>query len=958
MATTLGPDMMLGTHPSSSPDDATTRAYALPALVDAALKNLPSDSPMASPRNAMPPPNPHFVFPARPSSSSAPSSFSRATGRRTRSTIDVNVNEPALMISTTEDAGSKPRSPALPSFSFNPGAALPPSLDSPFLVPPQSPPVPESPRSIPVRPASHRRGGSEFVGGKMRSGDAVTVLSSSPTKSENGMPSPMLQPQPARPNRPRGHAHRRSAAISSHDLSSIILPSPGYNMRGSSAPASPALLDVHDKEFPAPTAAPSEPKASSPTVERPADASSSEETPVVDTDAAPKMPSRNRVGFSDTLEFIPRPLSLVSNETSSTVTARPGHSLSGSISSVISLTNPDRDLSSPIGFSASRKMNETRPSTAGAVLERTQSNQEEDETPASPRRRGSIPCLGTLPPPSANIELATPSPTKPGKKWSFFSLEPFAASPTRLRPISAGSSESQKESSSRHSSEQAAQCPDVKPADVLEATKPLTKKRSKKQKKVKTWAGSILSRKSKSRHGKQKRRTPTPPPVPYNGSGMYADMDDDALDMAAEPELQVPSVLVTGQDGEDENWASSSAPDEDSSYPMIDLDAALGPFNTPLPRNAEWEAAQRAGGHVKKQLHSAAGMSRFTGPGMHYHHRRAESAPEMVPFDAGRLGFPRFGSSSTMADVFEEDEEDDDSAGQSTGQSTPVGDAPTADKSEDPKASQDSMSTSSNALAARPATSDGAFTTRGANEPHSISPSESDKFLETPRLNFSRSTTSLQDDAIPEDQSVFTFASAPRKSVDSVAPSPRQTQRPKDLAPVDVSPLNLPTASLAPISPYSMTQSSAFPSPRSPMSYDAHRISTAPSSITEDNFQSLLMGEPGPEVRISVDDIPSLTSSNSTMTRDSLFAQHARFPPASKDQPRPASFTSTAFGRRRSSLASLSRLISSSHGERSKLSMEVPMDNEPEKSVKSSKTKRLSRLMQFWKAKDDKTAQC
>lgn len=38
--------------------------------------------------------------------------------------------------------------------------------------------------------------------------------------------------------------------------------------------------------------------------------------------------------------------------------------------------------------------------------------------------------------------------------------------------------------------------------------------------------------------------------------------------------------------------------------------------------------------------------------------------------------------------------------------------------------------------------------------------------------------------------------------------------------------------------------------------------------------------------------------------------------------------------------------------------MEVPMDNEPEKTAKSSKTKRLSRLMQFWKAKDDKPAQC
>jgi hypothetical protein len=138
------------------------------------------------------------------------------------------------------------------------------------------------------------------------------------------------------------------------------------------------------------------------------------------------------------------------------------------------------------------------------------------------------------------------------------------------------------------------------------------------------------------------------------------------------------------------------------------------------------------------------------------------------------------------------------------------------------------------------------------------------------------------------------------------------------------------------------------------MSYDAHRMSTAPSSITEDNFQSLLMGEPGPEVRISVDDIPSLTSSNSTMTRESLFAQHpqARQPGPMIDQPRPASFTSTAFGRRRSSLASLSRLISSSHGERSKLSMEVTLDSEPEKKVKVSKTKRISRLVQFWKTKE------
>jgi len=78
----------------------------------------------------------------------------------------------------------------------------------------------------------------------------------------------------------------------------------------------------------------------------------------------------------------------------------------------------------------------------------------------------------------------------------------------------------------------------------------------------------------------------------------------------------------------------------------------------------------------------------------------------------------------------------------------------------------------------------------------------------------------------------------------------------------------------------------------------------------------------------------------------------ARQPLASADQQRPASFTASAFGRRRSSLASLSRLISSSHGERSKLSMEVTMDGENEKKPKVSKAKRISRMMQFWRPKD------
>ena len=957
MAATAGPDTMICASTDSY--DGTAPNQLANAEHTMSSQSTSLASPLASPKSSVPPPNPPFVFPTRPSSASAPSSFSRATGRRPRSAIETHT--PASVAALDSDK-YKPRSPALPAFSFNPGASVSPAggAENAFLSPPQSPSVPTSPRTIPARPGhGHRRGASEFVGGSIRSGEAITVLSSSPTKSESGMASPLLQP--VKPTQRRGHAHRRSAAISSHDLASIILPSPGQQLRGSSAPNSPALLDrPHRHDFPVPEVSPaqSEPiiSAASYVIRS---ATEGAVLPVVELDQRPRPVTRNRVGFSDTLEFIPRPLSLVSSDTSSTMTARPGHSVSGSISSIISVTNLDRDPSSHVSLASSRAPIDSRPSTAGAILERIPTAQEPEQPPSSPRRRGSIPTLGPLPPPTP-VSDTTPSPNKIGKKWSFFGLDPFvASSPTRSRPVSSSSSEL------RQGPSASTETPVAKVADLslkefksdLAGLKPLTKKRSKKQRNVKGW--SILSRKPKARHSKQKKRAPTPPPLrlPLENAIGSGDMH-----VEPEPVMPTPTLLVTESNGngEHDTWAVPSVPDEDLSYPMIDLDAALGPFNTPLPTNPEWEAAQRAGGLTKKQLHSAAGMSRFTGPGMHYHHRRTESAPELAPMDGGRFGFPRFGSSSTMADVFEEDEEEveGESTEKSTGQSTPVVEQGPVETS---KTAATLVSAGDNSPVANIATlredciSEHSDSTRSSSEI-----GESDKRPGSAKTRSSRSVASLREECVAEEN--FASRDVGRtdggRSMDcSPTASPAHAIRTKELALVELAPLNLPSGSLPPISPYSMTQSSSFPSPRSPMSYDAHRISTAPSSITEDNFQSLLLGEPGPEVRISVDDIPSLTSSNSTMTRESIFANNpqARQPPFN-EQPRPASFTGTAFGRRRSSLASLSRLISSSHGERSKLSMEVTMDNEPEKKTKTSKTKRLSRMVQFWKSKEGETA--
>jgi len=69
--------------------------------------------------------------------------------------------------------------------------------------------------------------------------------------------------------------------------------------------------------------------------------------------------------------------------------------------------------------------------------------------------------------------------------------------------------------------------------------------------------------------------------------------------------------------------------------------------------------------------------------------------------------------------------------------------------------------------------------------------------------------------------------------------------------------------------------------------------------------------------------------------------------PQFRNGQRSASLSNPTVNRKRSSIASLSRLLSS-HGEKSKLNIEESADDFPE-SKKESKGKRISRMMQFWK---------
>ncbi|KAI0842025.1 hypothetical protein F5Y06DRAFT_258845 [Hypoxylon sp. FL0890] len=975
MATAFVTNRPTETTTMSGLNDLPSRQLRITALQDDNMAQTAMSSPQPSPRMNLPPPNPHFVFPARPSSASAPPSFSRATGRRPQSVIelpsrnldfsgemtnppsrspalpDFSFNPSANL--SPETAGRPSRSPALPNFSFNPGAALGP--DESLLSPPLSPPSPMS-----LNRNGHRRGGSEFVGGKLKAGQPITVMSTSPTRSESGFASPKLSPADAHPR--RGHAHRRSGAISSHDLTMILKPNPSA-LKGSSAPTSPADVGDNHRNFP-------EPKSESPKPE-PVSQQANEEVvqetpsqPTSQSNPSPNLTARTRVGFSDTLEFIPRPLSLVSTDTSSTMTVRPGHRVSGSISSVVSATNGtsvDRDQSGLVGSPVSRTKNDSRPSTAGAVLERSPSLLVLNGDSQSPRRRNSIPLLIGLPKGDSESP-ANSSPSKTPRRWSFFGLESFATagSPIKSRSVSSSSSETvEKNLGSAVLSRKPAHEPSLVDGMSRSESKK-TSGRKKKQKKVKSWAGSILTRKSKSRFHKSKslrRRSQTPP------TREVEDLDDSFLSM---PEMPIaPMVMVTEPTQSEADPVTTKpvrAYEDDASYPMIDLDAALGPFNTPTGRDPQWEEAQRAGAPPKRQLHSAAGLRGFSGPGMHYH-RRAESAPEMPPFEAARFGIHRFGSTSTMADVFEEDEEEEENLSAKTPSDE------SASESRDGSADESESSSNSE--------DDAASTPTQEREPSMVSPKDilqtldlvkrkgsgSSLDMQRPgsRMRTENTPSALREEIIAEEPSYVTWArrdsntpgtpGAPWAS-DSEAPSPRQTLN-SDVDPLEVNAAMLPAPSMMPSTPYSMSYSSSFPSPRSPMSYDAHRISTATSSVTdENNYHSLLMGEPGPElVRISVE-VPSLTSSISTTTRDSTFVPGVQPRNMPFHEQRPASFTYTAFGRRRSSLVSLSRLISTAHGgERSKLSMEVPCETEPEKKPKMSKSRRLSRMMQFWKPK-------
>ena len=857
---------------------------------------------------------PQFVFPMKPEPGTSTSS----------PTLDSVTSASQRKRSLSKSRPQHISINAPPPFEFNPSSASSPATLSPT--------PPRSPNKAAPHPSrvGHRRGGSEFIGGDGNA-DGPGLMSTSPTKGEGMLPPPPLASRSGPPSGRRGHAHRRSGAVSSHDISNIIRPSNVDASRAESAPTTPSEPGIMQQYLPNHDKASSQPSLLPATIQPPSPVSRHASLPSVGH-------ARPRVGFSDTLEFIPRPLSTISSETSSSFsTIRPGHSVTGSISSVVS-----GGTSSPPSARASRTSHDlprvdegtrARPSTASASLD-------------SPSMKSVMRAEGGRKRPSS----ASGSPSSNGGKRGVISFSTGQAPSTEIMykpdmletPKSPRLGEDMKKLARMHND---------KPGPAV------VDGRVKTQRKVKSWAGSILNKKGKSTSAVDASR-PRPPTPPLRSFASAEDFSLDDLNFDGEEDTS--AALPTQPARIDfSTWKprqTSPRLPSDTFSPTLDLDAAMGPFNTPTMGSDSDQSSGSGFSAAKRRMHSAGATGAFTGPGMHYH-RRAESAPEMAPVTDVVFDAYHAGSTNAMADVFEEEEEEDD-RDQTTADSRDGAERTNGEqqhglgvKVADPKASSSTVhgrrqrKRLENLDNARPATQSPTLGRPSTSTPVSFDfPVEIVDATEEPR--FSVVTKS-------SDESTIT----PTLSTNAVrAPNPISNEFAFP---------SFPSGLSAP----SETASSVLSSPDfTNTSFDVPRLNTAHSSITDRTAWSISKAsERGShEQSYPADDVPSLTSSESFMTHPSRVSNsgHSSQQPPPNPSPytvdcRSASLSAMATlgnsrpasPNKRSSLASLSRLIGSSHGEKSKLSIES-MATEEGEGTQRKKRNRISRLMKFWKSKE------
>lgn len=838
----------------------------------------PIDNPLGrrhSSGMSAPLPNPHFVFPAR-----SPDADDNA-----HSTVP-------------EPHAGAPQ--PLPAFSFNSGS--------------NSGHAPQPSTGASGRAGGHRRQYSEFVGGEQL---VSPEMEASYRNDEKPASASGPEPRPGG-HRKRGHAHRRSGAVSSVDLATIAK-ALETKQASESEPCTPAHMQLeHARDDLA------RPMSQSAT-------SLSRETPP----ASPKMPVVNPATEPD-----------MDNS----------HSAKHSLSTIVS--------------EASGKTPETEPDMA----------KDNGPGPASDE-------------PSIAIPKRRVRPKTADAYLTFDSAKAGDTDDAKVRPSSAsGHSRSHKSMSSGilDSAKQDLSCDFYRPrrrfysedessdtsvdggvgSSDLSATAKENNSIEKRQKqtRVRSWAEAIFSRSKEKLHQPKKEPTASKPssrtPVLTRtnsdyGSGLDVDFDDDNIVVLRTP--TDPNIPESGEATEDaahppsppsleNSWKPRSfyeqGRQDEALSPIIDLDAALGPFNTPGMRSgfvgSNFEAATR-------RMYSGGRRGQFIGPEMRFH-RRTESAPEMPPVDRTSLPANRLAPNSDMesADVFYEEEEDAflAASGQSPDSPTPVAKQPIDGGSVSSEGSSDTLTRH---------TVDGRQNQGlgiSGNAPAEPQNAEEGSMSGHPFEQFHQA------------ENPFSQSKSPVEIVrhedwhkTPVPPSPDISPR---FSPADRRPGSSPLELSQHVPPLSLQggrslQSFSVPSPDFHYaSSDAQRSIKTPST-TDRKFSGPL---PTGHSHASIEDVPSLTSSTSTRTNTMHRLSATFFPRGRFSTDRSASLsaavnrpTSQSSAAKRSSFASLSKLVVGTHPERSKLRYEEkPPGDAPDKTRKTSR--RISRLMHFWRGKD------
>jgi hypothetical protein len=337
----------------------------------------------------------------------------------------------------------------------------------------------------------------------------------------------------------------------------------------------------------------------------------------------------------------------------------------------------------------------------------------------------------------------------------------------------------------------------------------------------------------------------------------------------------------------------------------------------------------------------------------------------MMPFDFSRTGTPQ----SSMADVFEEEEEEEQLSPRTVRPHTSHGPA------RDETAGIGISIVDADSPALNFGADDISHTRRNEWEPErptsSYGPSSMGSRLSTP-LNERRGSyimeETIMEEASPVDPQsagieIVSDYEEPRapsltKSSDSSdTPTLLASQREGMFYPSMAPPMMTPET----------YQTSTFSSgsPGRPRSFDTPRLGTSASSFNENRtVSSSTTGEQPPDVRISVDDVPSLTSSRSTMFSTAhANNSHRDFSGASSNYAgqRNSSGASSTLDpsmvaeqrRKRSSIQSLSQLMGNSFGPKAKASEEFRPQTASAATVSSVKPKKEHRLKKFmfWRSK-------